>query len=724
MKQQCATGWMPNAGRLWVFVRRITLPAFRAWAADDGLVWLHLLKTVIAALLALGIAMLLDLQQPRTAMTTVFVLMQPLSGMVLAKSFYRLIGTAAGMVAAIIMGAAVPQQPELYMLAMTAWVGACVALAVRYRHFRWYGFVLAGYTAVLIGIPTVMAPGNLFLAALTRAAEVTVGIACSSLVSALFLPRRSRDALQHALSARHARFAAFASAVLTSSIDRRGVERYFAELVDDVVGFDAMCACAAFEDPDTRSQSQQLARLNHQFMDICTRLYAFNQLNRRLRANHSTQAIEAAAPFPATLAQTLGYLSNNAIDTADAVGELTHFRSTLQPAVHEARRRLVESDAFVSLTEFDTVTELLCRLVDELIRYTHDCHAAAHRRPTRQQPPVRSASRTSGFVVALAFIRTAVVLAIVGGFWIETGWTSGGLAVVGAALACALSSSTPRATRFCVQMAVGAALATLTGYLYQNYIFPNIDGFPMLCVVLAPVLAVGAFVTTRARVSGIGIGFSVFFCLLAAPDNVTVFAPDLLINNGLSIVVSILITAIGSATIFPPDMQWLAERTQGHLRRQTILACHGALPGLDRRFHSGTHDLMFQLRALLTHSARQHRDALRWMLVTLEVGHVVIDLRADAGQAAYARPIHSPWTPRLQRALDDLAKLFEQPGERRLERALLSVQAATWSVQQVGYAADADRAKRNDQQRILGGLHFLRTVLLDADAPFARRSRR
>ena len=157
--------------RLSVWARAAKIVA-RQWMADDGLVWLHLLKTVSAALLAMGIAMLLQLSSPRTAMTTVLVLMQPLSGMVLAKSFYRVVGTATGMIAALVLGGIFAQQPELYMLGITLWIGACTAAAVRYRHFRWYAFVLAGYTAALIGIPTVMAPNGLFLAALTRAAEV------------------------------------------------------------------------------------------------------------------------------------------------------------------------------------------------------------------------------------------------------------------------------------------------------------------------------------------------------------------------------------------------------------------------------------------------------------------------------------------------------------------------------------------------------------------------
>jgi uncharacterized membrane protein YccC len=57
--------------------------------------------------------------------------------------------------------------------------------------------VLAGYTAALIGIPTVLHPDNLFMAALTRAAEVTLGIACSGMVSAIVLPQWTGKRLQH-----------------------------------------------------------------------------------------------------------------------------------------------------------------------------------------------------------------------------------------------------------------------------------------------------------------------------------------------------------------------------------------------------------------------------------------------------------------------------------------------------------------------------------------------
>lgn len=249
MKRQHAINPTVDVRRQWRVMVQMLGPLLQDWASSDGLTWLHLLKTVMAGLLALGIAMLLDLPQPRIAMITVFVLMQPFSGMVLAKSFYRILGTLIGTVATLILGALFVQQPELYMIGLICWVSACIAVAVRYRHFRWYGFVLAGYTAALIGVPNVTSPHDLFLGALTRAAEVALGIVCSSAVSALIVPQRSSLALHHALHIRYGNFIAFAVDVLGRGIERGPFERRFAELVDEIVGFEATRTFAAFEDP-------------------------------------------------------------------------------------------------------------------------------------------------------------------------------------------------------------------------------------------------------------------------------------------------------------------------------------------------------------------------------------------------------------------------------------------------------------------------------------------
>ncbi|WP_410842950.1 FUSC family protein [Paraburkholderia sp.] len=694
--------------------------AGRDWVTSDGLVWLHLFKTVTAALLALGIAMLLDLQQPRTAMTTVFVLMQPLSGMVLAKSFYRIIGTLVGTLAALLLGAVFVQQAELYMLGLTCWVGACIAAAVRYRHFRWYGFVLAGYTAALIGVPAVMEPNTLFLAALTRASEVALGIVCSSAVSALIVPQRSSLALQQELRKRYADFAAFAAQVLVGQIERGAFEARFADLVDGIVGFEATRTFAAFEDPGTRSRSRRLARLNSEFMDACARLHALRQLIRRLQAGGLNAVMQAITPYFEELSRLLVRQTAQTRDITHAARvavELRAFQAVLPRRVREIRRPL-ETVAPDLLADFDTSAELLYRFVDEFIRYTDTYTSLEQGKPVRERQVVRYVSKTNRYVVGLTFLRTVVVMAMVGAFWIETDWPSGGLAVIGAALACALTSTAPNASKLTLQLAVGAVFATVTGYLFSCYVYPNIDGFPLLCATLVPVLALGAFLAMRPSVSGYGVGFSVFFCLLAAPDNVVIYQPDLMINNGIAIVAAMLLASLAFAVIFPAQMPWLIGKIKGSLRAQVVLACNGELRGLNQYFQS-----MGQLRVLLTKRSRQHRDALRWMLVTLEVGHAVIDLRNEAAHAAYAGTLHPHWRTCLERMHADISALFEQPGARSLARALASVGLTLDTVQMVLQMVHADRERRHDMQRILGCLHFIRTALLDKDAPFNANAR-
>ncbi|MCV6070256.1 FUSC family protein, partial [Escherichia coli] len=64
---------------------------FRSWARSDGVTWVYLFKVLIAAFLTYWLALRLELPQPHTAIITVFIVMQPQSGQVFAKSFYRLL---------------------------------------------------------------------------------------------------------------------------------------------------------------------------------------------------------------------------------------------------------------------------------------------------------------------------------------------------------------------------------------------------------------------------------------------------------------------------------------------------------------------------------------------------------------------------------------------------------------------------------------------------------
>src|SRR6516165_5710460 len=70
-------------------------------------------KTFAASLLALYIAFWAGLDDPRWALLTVYVVSQPDSGLVLAKGFYRVLGTIAGMLVVIALVFGLAQYGEL-----------------------------------------------------------------------------------------------------------------------------------------------------------------------------------------------------------------------------------------------------------------------------------------------------------------------------------------------------------------------------------------------------------------------------------------------------------------------------------------------------------------------------------------------------------------------------------------------------------------------------------
>ena len=193
--------------------------ALAEWARSDGLTWAFVCKALLTAFLALWLAYRLELPQPGTVLVTVFIVMQPQSGQVLAKSFYRIIGTLLGLSVMVLLIALFNQERVLFMLCLAIWIGLCTAGAARYRDFRGYACVLAGYTAVMIGLPATTHPDDAFMLALWRVLEISLGILCTGLVNGLILPQTTSADLRNTLHGRFRDFAAFACEGLAGGLD-------------------------------------------------------------------------------------------------------------------------------------------------------------------------------------------------------------------------------------------------------------------------------------------------------------------------------------------------------------------------------------------------------------------------------------------------------------------------------------------------------------------------
>jgi uncharacterized membrane protein YccC len=696
--------------------------AFANWARADGLVWIYLFKAIAAALLALGIAMKLDLPQPRTAMTTVFIVMQPQSGMVFAKSFYRIAGTLVGLVVMLALIGLFAQQPELFIVSTALWVGVCTAGAARNRNFRSYGFVLAGYTAALIGIPASQHPDAAFMSALTRVAEITLGIVCSGVVSAVVFPQYTGELLRSTVRQRFSSFVEYVSAALAGRIERSQIESTNARFIADVVNFEAHRSSAIFESPESRGRAGRLARLNSEFMTASTRFHALHQLMNRLRSDDAASTVEALEPYFREIAPLLAKCGEPVLSAADAVQvsqQLESWRATLPKRVRATRAELAASGA-ENLLDFDTATELLYRFIHEMHEYTDTYASLAVDTHAREKWIARYVPKTNWIAAGVAGVRAAVVMTLLGAFWIATAWPSGTTLVLMAAATCALASSSPYPARTASQMAVGTVIAVFVGMILTFGVFPHIDGFALLALALTPALAFGVFLTTRPRYAGVGMGYCIFLCFLAGPDNVIQYSPDTYMNDALALVAAMAVSAAAFAVFLPPPTPWMRNRLFADLRRQVVHACRTRLTGLRNHFESGARDLMFQINTLAGTDDPLKRDTLRWLFAVLEVGNAAIDLRHELAtlpaQARYAAG--TPWRDAIRAMLGAVSALFAGPGERRYEKAMAATDMAIAAVQAL-LPSDPPRGERHQLQRILSHLHFIRTALIDPQSPLS-----
>ena len=120
------------------------------------------LKTIAAAGLALYIAFLCDLPNPYWTITAVYIVAHPLSGALTSKAFYRLLGTAIGGMATVIIIPHLIPSPELTTLGLALWLGGCLFVSVLDRSPRAYVSMLAGYSVGIIGFMVVDAPETVF----------------------------------------------------------------------------------------------------------------------------------------------------------------------------------------------------------------------------------------------------------------------------------------------------------------------------------------------------------------------------------------------------------------------------------------------------------------------------------------------------------------------------------------------------------------------------------
>ena len=693
-------------------------PALRqeavAWCKGEGWHWLFIFKAILAALLAMGISMRFDLDQPRTAMVTVFIVMQPQTGMVLTKSLYRIGGTLAGTVASLILVSMFAQERELFILGLASWVGICTAGAAFYRNFKSYSFVLAGYTAAMIGIPAALQPQAFFPIAVGRLTEVTLGILCAGIVSDVIFPRRLSDLIIGNVQSRYRDFFAFVRAALVGAVAQDELEGMQLRLVGYVIALESIRSAGTLEDPEVRTRDLRLRKLNSEFMAVSTTFHSFRALLQRLTKN-STRAGRALMDLYESLGAALvltGEVPRTAPEAERAARGIAAFRGVLQRRVAEVRRSFPELPDPRTQMDFDTAVELLYRFVRELHAYSRT-YAALLEKEAGPKPPddIRFVTRTDPLVALLTGGRAFVAILLVGAFWIASAWPYGSSALTFVAVVCALFTMTPNPPRAAKGMTLGFSAGFLAALSFKFLVLPSLDGFVLLCAGLAPVLMAGLYLSAHPKWADAGAGFVIFFTTMLAPGNTMQWNPVAFLNEGGATIMGILVAVVMFETLVPTTGGWLKRRLARQLRHQVVMVCFDPLPGLTHRFESGTYELLHKLASIRQEDAARDRQLLSWMFPVAEIGRAIIHLRHDAGSIPASQPV----ADLVQESIRLTARLFKRPTALARDNAIGCVADTVAQLQLAAGSESCPSATREVLRRMQTSLHLIRTALLDEE---------
>jgi uncharacterized membrane protein YccC len=481
-------------------------------------------KTFAASLLALYIAFWAGLDDPRWSFLTVFVVSQPDSGLVLAKSFYRILGTIAGLLVAIALVFGLAQYGELFVAAVAVWICFCNFAARAVRNFASYGFQLAGYTVAIVGIPAALAPTGAYDLLLARFTEISLGIICAALVSRLILVRELSPKLIELAVALARRAESFAALLLDPHADQKHVTAERTELAKAYLDIQAMQQSTYFESAEARVLNQPLRRLTQAATELCTMAGA--------AASHRDGSLP---PSEKIRSPDTGISHTNESPIGDGPIESALVRAADERDVGLARARLRECVGAFDRGEELPEPNIACRLWSDPV------------------PAV------------LTGIRSALAVAITSIFWFATAWPDGAIAVIIAAVVSSLLASLEQPDKISMALAATVLVAAVPVFATQFYLMPLAVDFPSMAVALAPLMLTCGFIMAQPRIGPLGLLSVVYFAFASNIDNVMTYDAAAFLNSSLAILVGIAVAVVLFATFVPETPAYAARRFRRQL---------------------------------------------------------------------------------------------------------------------------------------------------------------
>lgn len=542
-------------------------------------------KCFAAAMLAMAVASWAGLPRPFWALMTAYIVANPLAGAVRSKAVFRLGGTLLGCAATLLMVPALVDAPELLTLALALWVALCLFVSLLDRTPRSYLFMLAGYSAALIGFPAVSAPAGIFETASARVQEIGIGIVCAGLVHSLVWPVSMGPTLVGMVDRTLADAGAWLRAMLQPPASSEGgrpatstQQAARRKLAGDISQLRVMATHVPFDTSHLKWTAEAIRALQHEVAALTPFASAVDDRLRALR--------DADGRLPADVERTVGRVLARLADSGRAApghaglplaaADVADLRSAARALADSAQPSAdgwslaLRTGLAVRLEELIDAWAACVQLRDHI-----DAGLAGRPQPLsvpghrRAVPAARDVLHRDVGMAAWSAVAAAVAICLCSAFWILTGWSGGAampmMAAVFSSFFAGMDDPVPAIYSFLKALLLSLPL----GVLYVLVLMPLVVDLPTLAVVCAPVfLVLGAYMARPATtLMAMGLLLSGVIGTLSLHDTGQADFANF-VNGSVGQVLGGAAAAVVTALMRSVSAEWSARRIQRRTWRE------------------------------------------------------------------------------------------------------------------------------------------------------------
>lgn len=480
------------------------------------------IRGTAAALTALAAAEFLGLSCPYWAAMTALIVIQPTRGLLLEKSFYRLLGTVVGSTAGLLL-LFTTLSPILLTAALCFWIALCVGVGNLLYGLRSYAALMAGCTCAVIAMSGYQSPSHLYDIAFGRVACIIVGIIFATLVTALFTPRQSRGELIRRLDLVAADCLAWLATLLRQG-RADGLVATEQEILMEIAEIESLLDAVGAGSFRFKQQSRHLRSL-------ISSLLAVGRLAGEQLARHPEVASDHG--------QWLDLLARHLEELADNKEGSTSgsYGSRMSELAAEAKARLPLLGE--TLLELRISLQQVVLQGDTLVDFPEK--QPAH--PFRQHRDWREACR--------AAFRGALTIAAIGATWSMTGWAQGPLTLMATSIMLTIFSTKEHPAAFVGNIFVGAATGSAVAVFCRLVLLQGVTDPLLAGAIIAPFLLIGVFAMTQRSIAVGATDATLFFIFTVQPGVPVHVVPYDLVLAAIAMVLGVVSAWIAYRFVIP-----------------------------------------------------------------------------------------------------------------------------------------------------------------------------